>query len=86
MREVDYPEVVKRLQSVRKYRAHRLPSPFLLNGNSYDYIEVIEVDCREKYDQEIRTSFQEIISALYGRFLDRDKTVAIWSEEIEPLT
>jgi DNA-binding Lrp family transcriptional regulator len=84
LQEVDYPEVVKKLRSIKKYRAHRFSSPFLLNGNSYDYLEVIAVESREAYEEEIRTSFQEVIRDLYTRFLDRNKTVSVWSEEIEP--
>jgi len=84
VREVDYPGVVEKMKTIKRYRTYRLSSGLQTEGKIHDYVEVIEVHDRESYEKEIAALFKEIIDELYEKYLDRSKTVSIWSEIVEP--
>jgi hypothetical protein len=47
-------------------------------------MERIEVTSREAYEKQAATGSKEFLDLLYTKYLDRSKTVALWSELIEP--
>lgn len=83
-REVDYA-VAARLKTIISYRTHRITEPIQgITGGPWDFIEHIEITDREAYQKELTTVGKELIDELYAKYLDRSKTVSIWSERIEP--
>ena len=83
-REVDYV-VAGRLKTIVSYRAHRITATDArLAGGPWDYIERIEITDRAAYEKELAASGQELIDALYAKYLDRSYTTSIWSELVEP--
>ncbi|MFQ5945263.1 MAG: hypothetical protein ACE5NC_03350 [Anaerolineae bacterium] len=82
-REVDYA-VSARLKTIISYRTHRITEPVSIPGGPWDYIERIEIVERQAYEQELATVGTELMEELYAKYLDRSKTVSIWSERIEP--
>jgi len=83
-RGVDYA-VAGRLETIVSYRTHRITAPIQgLAGGPWDYIERIEVTDRAAYEAELAQAGKELIDELYRTYLDRSKTVSIWSELIEP--
>jgi len=38
----------------------------------------------EYYEEQAATGSKEFLDLLYTKYLDRSKTVSIWSERIEP--
>ncbi|MFQ5828321.1 MAG: hypothetical protein ACE5JD_04085 [Candidatus Methylomirabilia bacterium] len=82
-REVDYA-VSARMKTIVSYRTHRITEPIAIPGGPWDYIERIEITDRQAYEQELAIAGKEMIEELYAKYLDRSKTVSIWSERIEP--
>ena len=83
-REVDYV-VAGKLKTIVSYRTHRITETGAgLSGGPWHYIERIEVTDRAAYEAELAVAGKELIDELYERYLDRSKTVSVWSERIEP--
>jgi hypothetical protein len=83
-REVDYV-VAGKLKTIVSYRTHRITETGAgLSGGPWDYVERIEVTDRKAYEAELAVAGKELIDELYEKYLDRSKTVSIWSERIEP--
>jgi len=83
-REVDYV-VAAKLKTIVSYRTHRITETGTgLPGGPWDYVERIEVTDRAAYEAELALAGQELIDELYEKYLDRSKTVSVWSERIEP--
>jgi hypothetical protein len=81
-REVDYV-VSEKLKT--SYRTHRITETGAgLSGGPWDYVERIEVTDRAAYETELTAAGKELISELYEKYLDKSKTVSVWSERIEP--
>lgn len=83
-REVDYAKAAKN-PSIISYRTHRITevSPGV-EGGPWDFIERIEVTSQADYEKQAATGSKEFLDLLYTKYLDRSKTVSIWSELIEP--
>ena len=83
-REVDYV-VSSRLRTIVSYRTHRITEPIRgVEGGPWDYIERIEITDRQAYERELADDAKAMLEELYARYLDRSKTVSIWTERIEP--
>ena len=83
-REVDYV-VAAKLKTIVSYRTHRITETGAgLSGGPWDYVERIEVADRAAYEAELAVAGKELIDELYEKYLDRSKTVSVWSERIEP--
>ncbi|MBX3453628.1 hypothetical protein [Ferrovibrio sp.] len=83
-REVDY-KVAAGLKTIISYRTHRIGEVGMgLQGGPWDYIERIEITDRAAYEAELAVAGKDLIDELYAKYLDRSKTVSIWSELIEP--
>ena len=83
-REVDYV-VSSRLRTIVSYRTHRITEPIRgVEGGPWDYIERIEITDRQAYERELAADARELLEELYAKYLDRSKTVSIWTERIEP--
>jgi len=83
-REVDYA-VSANLKTIVSYRTHRITETGTgLSGGPWDYIERIEVTDRADYEAELAKKGKELLSELYDKYLDKSKTVSVWSERIEP--
>jgi len=83
-REVDYP-LTTRLASVASYRIDRITeAPRGLAGGPWDYLERFEVTDRAAFQEEAAAAGKALVEELYGRFLDRSRTVAWWSEPVRP--
>lgn len=82
-REVDYP-VASSLKTIISYRTHRITDVGAgLIGGPWDYVERIEVTDRAAYETELAVAGKQLIDDLYIKYLDKSKTVSIWSELIE---
>ncbi len=83
-REVDYA-VAATLKTIVSYRTHRITETGAgLSGGPWDYIERIEVTDRAAYEAELAEKGKELLTELYDKYLDKSKTVSVWSERIEP--
>ena len=83
-REVDYV-IAAKLKTIVSYRTHRITETGTgLSGGPWDYVERIEVTDRAAYEAELALAGKELIDELYEKYLDRSKTVSVWSERIEP--
>lgn len=83
-REVDYV-VASKLSTIVSYRTHRITEPIRgVEGGPWDYIERIEVTDRQAYEAELAVEAKAMLEELYAKYLDRSKTVSIWTERIEP--
>jgi len=83
-REVDYA-VSTTLKTIVSYRTHRITETGVgLAGGPWDYVERIEVTHRATYEAELAEKGKELLTELYDKYLDKSKTVSIWSERIEP--
>ncbi len=83
-REVDYA-VSARMKTIISYRTHRITESIQgMTGGPWDFIERIEITDREAYQKELATVGKDLIDELYAKYLDRSRTVSIWSERIEP--
>jgi hypothetical protein len=47
-------------------------------------MERIEVTSQADYEKQAATGSKAFLDLLYTKYLDRSKTVSIWSERIEP--
>ena len=47
-------------------------------------MERIEVTSQAEYEKQAASGSKEFLDLLYTKWLDRSKTVALWSELIEP--
>ena len=84
LREYDYP-VAKTLPSIVSYRTHRIEDlDSGIEGGPWDFMERIEVTSQAEYEKQAASGSKEFLDLLYSKWLDRSKTVAIWSELIEP--
>ncbi|WOH52781.1 MULTISPECIES: hypothetical protein [unclassified Bradyrhizobium] len=75
-----------RLQSktIVSYRTHRITETGAsLSGGPRHYVERIEVTDRAAYEAELAVAGTELIDELYEKYLDKSKTVSVWSERIE---
>ncbi|MGY4281080.1 hypothetical protein ACVWXO_000300 [Bradyrhizobium sp. LM2.7] len=83
-REVDYI-VASKLKTIISYSTHRITEigPGI-SGGPWDYVERIEVTDRATYQAELAVVGKEMLKELYEKYLDRSKTVSVWSERIEP--
>ncbi len=82
-RESDRP-LTTSLASVVRYSLHRVTeAPSGPAGGPWDYLERFEVTGRRAFEQEASAAGQALVEALYGRFLDRAKTVAFWVESVD---
>jgi hypothetical protein len=67
------------------YRTHRITETGTgLSGGPWGYIERIEVTDRADYEAELAQKGKELLTQLYDKYLDKSKTVSVWSERIEP--
>ena len=83
-REVDYV-VAAKFKTIVSYRTHRITETGAgLSGGPWDYVERIEVTDRAAYEAELAIAGKDLIDDLYEKYLDRSKTVSVWSERIEP--
>ena len=82
-REVDYA-VSATLKTIVSYRTHRITETGGLPGGPWDYIERIEVTDRAGYVAELAEKGKELLTELYDKYLDKSKTVSVWSERLEP--
>jgi hypothetical protein len=83
-REVDYA-VSATLKTIVSYRTHRITETGAgLAGGPWDYVERIEVTDRAAYEAELADKGKELLTELYDKYLDKSKTVSVWSERIEP--
>ena len=83
-REVDYVKAAQN-PSIVSYRTHRINELDMgIEGGPWDFMERIEVTSREAYEKQAATGSKEFLDLLYTKYLDRSKTVALWSELIEP--
>jgi hypothetical protein len=83
-REVDYVKAAQN-PSIVSYRTHRITGlDSGLDGGPWDFMERIEVTSRAEYEKQATTGSKEFLDLLYTKWLDRSKTVAIWSERIDP--
>ena len=83
-REVDYVKAAQN-PSIVSYRTHRITDldPGV-EGGPWDFMERIEVTSQAEYERQAATGSKEFLDLLYTRWLDRSKTVAIWSQRIDP--
>ena len=83
-REVDYA-IAGSLKTIVSYRTHRITEAGAgLTGGPWNYVERIEVTDRAAYEAELAVAGKALIDELYEKYLDRSKTVSVWSERIEP--
>lgn len=83
-REVDYT-VSAKLKTIVSYRTHRITEIGTgLSGGPWDYVERIEVTDRAAYEAELAVAGKDLLNELYAKYLDKSKTVSIWSDRIEP--
>jgi hypothetical protein len=82
-REVDYAKAAQN-PSIVSYRTHRITDLAGIEGGPWDFLERIEVTSRAEYEKQAATGSKEFLDLLYSKWLDRSKTVAFWSERIEP--
>jgi hypothetical protein len=83
-REVDYA-VSEKIKTIVSYRTHRITEVGAgLAGGPWDYVERIEVTDRAAYEAELAVAGKELINELYDKYLDKSRTVSVWSERIEP--
>ena len=83
-REVDYKKAAQN-PSIVSYRTHRINELDIgIEGGPWDFMERIEVTSREAYEKQVATGSKEFLDLLYTKYLDRTKTVALWSELIDP--
>jgi hypothetical protein len=83
-REVDYPKAAQN-PSIMSYRTHRIDAIDAgVEGGPWDFLERIEVTSRADYEKQAAGGAAEFLDLLYTKYLDRSKTVALWSELIEP--
>ena len=83
-RVVDYA-VSERIKTIVSYRTHRITEVGAgLSGGPWDYVERIEVTDRAAYEAELAVVGKELIDELYAKYLDKSRTVSVWSERIEP--
>jgi hypothetical protein len=83
-REVDYP-VAAKLKTIVSYQTHRITEVGTgLSGGPWDYVERIEVTDRAAYEAELAVAGKDLINELYAKYLDKSKTVSVWSDRIEP--
>jgi hypothetical protein len=83
-REVDYKKAAQN-PSIISYRTHRINELDMgIEGGPWDFMERIEVTSRADYERQAATGSKEFLDLLYTKYLDRSKTVALWSELIEP--
>ena len=83
-REVDYVKAAQN-PSILSYRTHRITGLDAgIEGGPWDFMERIEVTSQADYEKQAATGSKEFLDLLYTKYLDRSKTVAIWSEMIDP--
>jgi hypothetical protein len=83
-REVDYVKAAQN-PSIVSYRTHRITGMDVgVEGGPWDFMERIEVTSRADYEKQAATGSKEFLDLLYTKYLDRSKTVALWSDLIEP--
>ena len=83
-REVDYAKAAQN-PSIVSYRTHRIDALDVgIEGGPWDFMERIEVTSRAAYEKQAASGSKEFLDLLYTKYLDRSKTVALWSELIEP--
>jgi oligopeptide transport system ATP-binding protein len=83
-REVDYVKAAQN-PSIVSYRTHRITGLDAgIEGGPWDFMERIEVTSQAEYEKQAASGSKEFLDLLYTKWLDRSKTVAIWSERIEP--
>ena len=51
---------------------------------AWDFMERIEITSRADYEKQAASGSKEFLDLLYTKYLDRSKTVALWSELIDP--
>ena len=84
-RTVCYPEIAKSFRTIVSYRTHRIANPMEgISGGPWDYIERIELTAREPYLQELSSMDNKELMYGYERYIDRSKSVVIWTDSIEP--
>ncbi|UQR61654.1 hypothetical protein LRP30_33275 [Bradyrhizobium sp. C-145] len=82
-REVDYV-VAGKMKTIVSYSTHRITETGAgISGGPWDYIERIEVTDRKAYQAELAVVGKTMLEELYEKYLDRSKTVSVWSERIE---
>lgn len=83
-REVDYV-VARQMKTIISYCTHRITEIGSgLSGGPWDYVERIEVTDRAAYQAELAVVGKKMLEELYEKYLDRSKTVSVWSERVEP--
>jgi hypothetical protein len=83
-REVDYVKAAQN-PSIVSYRTHRITDLDTgVEGGPWDFMERIEVTSQADYEKQAATGSKEFLDLLYTKYLERSKTVALWSELIEP--
>ena len=83
-REVDYKKAAQN-PSIINYRTHRITDLDMgIEGGPWDFMERIEITSRADYEKQAASGSKEFLDLLYSKYLERSKTVAFWSERIEP--
>ena len=83
-REVDYKKAAQN-PSIINYRTHRITDLDMgIEGGPWDFMERIEITSRADYEKQAASGSKEFLDLLYTKYLDRSKTVALWSELIDP--
>ena len=83
-REVDYKKAAQN-PSIVSYRTHRITDLDMgIEGGPWDFMERIEITSRADYEKQAASGSKEFLDLLYTKYLDRSKTVALWSELIDP--
>jgi hypothetical protein len=83
-REVDYVKAAEN-PSIVSYRTHRITDLDTgIEGGPWDFMERIEVTSQADYEKQAATRSKAFLDLLYTKYLDRSKTISIWSERIEP--
>src|SRR6266478_4609777 len=83
-REVDYAKAAQN-PSIVSYRTHRIAELAAgVEGGPWDFMERIEVTSQADYEKQAAAGSKEFLDLLDTKYLDRSKTVSIWSERIEP--
>lgn len=83
-REVDYVKAAQN-PSIVSYRTHRIKDMDMgIEGGPWNFMERIEVTSQAAYEKQAASGSKEFLDLLYAKYLDRSKTVALWSQLIDP--
>jgi hypothetical protein len=83
VRDRDYG-LVKKMPNFISYKVHRIEGPITgIENVGWNYLERIEVRSLEQHQRDLASpDGQELLAELYGRYLDRSKTIYFTSTEV----